>query len=198
MSKPSSANDTTSPPTIALASLDVNQLQNLKQSLEEELQQLTQSYAALRQAEVKFSENTTTLDSLTQGKNGSPLTVKFLIIRLAMLSAKPMLVPLTSSLYVPGEVTAVENVIVDVGTGYYVEKSVDDAKAYYSKKAQYVKGQLEKLAETLNSRQAALRGEQLLVGVIQYTRNYNIPINSQRTAIAEAMQSKLSKQSTVK
>jgi prefoldin alpha subunit len=33
-----------------------------------------------------------------------------------------MLIPLTSSLYVPGQVKDIEKVIIDVGTGYYVEK----------------------------------------------------------------------------
>lgn len=33
-----------------------------------------------------------------------------------------MLVPLTGSLYVPGKLCDVENVMVDVGTGYYVQK----------------------------------------------------------------------------
>lgn len=32
------------------------------------------------------------------------------------------MVPLTSSLYVPGTLADSENVIVDVGTGFYVEK----------------------------------------------------------------------------
>ncbi len=35
---------------------------------------------------------------------------------------KPILVPLTSSLYVPGTLADADNVIVDVGTGFYVEK----------------------------------------------------------------------------
>jgi hypothetical protein len=35
---------------------------------------------------------------------------------------KPILVPLTTSLYVPGTLADPENVIVDVGTGFYVEK----------------------------------------------------------------------------
>ena len=35
---------------------------------------------------------------------------------------KPILVPLTTSLYVPGELADTENVIVDIGTGFYVEK----------------------------------------------------------------------------
>lgn len=33
-----------------------------------------------------------------------------------------MLVPLTSSLYVPGKIVDCDKVMVDVGTGYYVEK----------------------------------------------------------------------------
>lgn len=35
---------------------------------------------------------------------------------------KKILIPLTSSLYVPGRLKDAENVIVDVGTGYFVEK----------------------------------------------------------------------------
>ena len=37
-------------------------------------------------------------------------------------SERPILVPLTTSLYVPGTLADTENVIVDVGTGFYVEK----------------------------------------------------------------------------
>ena len=35
---------------------------------------------------------------------------------------KAILVPLTTSLYVPGTLADNENVIVDIGTGFYVEK----------------------------------------------------------------------------
>lgn len=35
---------------------------------------------------------------------------------------KTILVPLTNSLYVPGKLSDADNVIVDVGTGYYVKK----------------------------------------------------------------------------
>ena len=34
----------------------------------------------------------------------------------------PILVPLTTSLYVPGTLASKDTVIVDVGTGFYVEK----------------------------------------------------------------------------
>jgi hypothetical protein len=35
---------------------------------------------------------------------------------------KPILVPLTSSLYVPGKMADIDTYMVDVGTGYFVEK----------------------------------------------------------------------------
>ncbi len=37
-------------------------------------------------------------------------------------TGNPILVPLTSSLYVPGKITDPENVVIDIGTGYYVKK----------------------------------------------------------------------------
>ena len=40
-----------------------------------------------------------------------------------------MLVPLTTSLYVPGETAPLDTVLVDVGTGYYIEKSLKQASA---------------------------------------------------------------------
>lgn len=44
-----------------------------------------------------------------------------------------MLVPLTSSLYVPGKITDPEHVVVDIGTGYYVKKvSRDLNHSHYS------------------------------------------------------------------
>lgn len=39
------------------------------------------------------------------------------------MTGKEILIPLTSSLYVPGKLTDVENVVIDVGTGYYVKKA---------------------------------------------------------------------------
>jgi prefoldin alpha subunit len=39
-----------------------------------------------------------------------------------MIPGKPILVPLTSSLYVSGKLKNAGKVLVDVGTGYYIEK----------------------------------------------------------------------------
>ena len=46
----------------------------------------------------------------------------FFFFGLCAVYADPILVPLTNSLYVPGELGDIEKVIVDVGTGYMIEK----------------------------------------------------------------------------
>ena len=40
---------------------------------------------------------------------------------------KNVLIPLTSSLYVPGKLKTTETVIVDIGTGYFVEKVIQSS-----------------------------------------------------------------------
>ncbi|KAJ3291404.1 Prefoldin subunit 5 [Borealophlyctis nickersoniae] len=52
-----------------------------------------------------------------------------------------------------GELANVDHVIVDVGTGYFVSKSVSDAKDYYKGKIDYIQKQLNGLQETLTDRQ---------------------------------------------
>ena len=48
-------------------------------------------------------------------------------------------------MYVPGNLNDPEKVVVDVGTGYYVEKDIDSAKEYFTKKVKYVTDQMEKV-----------------------------------------------------
>lgn len=84
----------------------------------------------------------------------------------------PMLVPMTSSLYVPGETTTLETVLVDVGTGYFIEKSVDEARAFLDRKmaliesqaqnvqsaAQYKRNNLQQTVEVMNRKVMEIRG----------------------------------------
>lgn len=85
---------------------------------------------------------------------------------------KTILVPLTNSLYIPGKLCDLENVIVDVGTGYYVQKvsaiiqctpqashmfpcsqSRPQALKHYQSKVDYIRTNLEALQETIQKKQ---------------------------------------------
>ncbi|KAM6039170.1 prefoldin subunit 5 isoform 2-T2 [Chlamydotis macqueenii] len=67
---------------------------------------------------------------------------------------KDLLVPLTSSMYVPGKLSDVERVLIDVGTGYYVEKSADDARDFFKRKIDFLTKQMEKIQPALQEKHA--------------------------------------------
>lgn len=77
---------------------------------------------------------------------------------------KRLLVPLTSSLYVPGKIRSPETVIIDIGTGYYVKKTRPEAITYYEQKVAYVQSNLDKLQETIERKQ---ENAQTCVAVLQ-------------------------------
>ena len=85
---------------INLFALSLEQLNSLKQSIEEELQGLQGAIQQLQVSRNKLQNSKEALKRLGETPEGTE-----------------MLVPITSSLYVPGETTALETVIVDVGTG---------------------------------------------------------------------------------
>jgi prefoldin alpha subunit len=70
---------------------------------------------------------------------------------------KPLLVPLTSSLYVPGTLADSDNVIVDIGTGFYVEKSTDDAEKFYTSKIEELGKNIKDLENIVNGKANNLR-----------------------------------------
>ena len=56
-----------------------------------------------------------------------------------------VLVPLTGSMYVPGKLSNPDKVVVDIGTGYYVEKNSKDAQDYFNRKGKYVTENMERV-----------------------------------------------------
>ena len=70
---------------------------------------------------------------------------------------KPILVPLTSSLYVPGTVADTEHVIVDIGTGFYVEKTTADAQKFYEGKVEELGKNIKDLENIVNGKANNLR-----------------------------------------
>ena len=60
---------------------------------------------------------------------------------------KEIMIPLTSSLYVPGVMEDNEQVLVEVGAGYFVEKSSEKAKEYCDRKIKMLTDNGSKVAE---------------------------------------------------
>ncbi|CAO1635325.1 unnamed protein product [Sympodiomycopsis kandeliae] len=125
---------------IDVTSLSPPELLEVRQQLNQELEHLTASYGHLRGVQARFKACLTALSHFTPSK-----------------TSNDTLIPLTSSLYVPGKITDSENVIVDVGTGYYVEKSTKQAEQMYQDKVKFVGDNLEKLQATIERKQDNLR-----------------------------------------
>lgn len=101
---------------------------------------MTASYGQLKAAQAKFR---TCIESVNAIKPEN--------------ANKEILVPLTSSLHVPGTIADTSKVIVDVGTGYYVEKSTEDARTMYQGRVEYVSKSLEQLQETITRKEDNMR-----------------------------------------
>ena len=61
-------------------------------------------------------------------------------------------------MYVPGELASVETVTVDVGTGYYIEKTIPEAREFYKRKEAFLSENLKMLAQTINAKRKNLQG----------------------------------------
>nr|XP_006818915.1 PREDICTED: prefoldin subunit 5-like [Saccoglossus kowalevskii] len=127
--------------------LPLPQLDQLKNNIDQELEFFSSSITQLRIAQTKLQESCDSLSKLNKDTEG-----------------KEILVPLTSSLYVPGKLSDVNNVLIDVGTGYYVEKNVMDADKYFKRKIDFINTQVDKLTDIL---QEKVKLKQAIVGVMQ-------------------------------
>ncbi|KAJ2836505.1 subunit of tubulin prefoldin [Coemansia sp. 'formosensis'] len=144
----SAASADAKPQTINLEDLPLPQLHKIKAQLEEEMDGLTTAFSHMKQAQATFRECTNCIDAMTPD-----------------CQDKTILVPLTSSLYVPGKLSNIDNVVVDIGTGYYVEKAKGDAVKYYNSKMEYVQGNAKTIQDTIEQKQASYRG---LLEIMQF------------------------------
>ncbi|EER27962.1 Prefoldin subunit domain containing protein [Coccidioides posadasii C735 delta SOWgp] len=139
MSKPSGSSEPAG--AVDVTTLSVPQLRALQTRLSTELEHLTTSHAKLRTAQSKFRE---CIRSINDG-----------VVKSATEKAKgksEILVPLTNSLYVKGQLADREKVIVDVGTGFYVEKSTSKAIEFYNGKVEELQTNLRDLEKVLQAK----------------------------------------------
>ncbi|XP_029450939.1 prefoldin subunit 5 [Rhinatrema bivittatum] len=122
---------------VNITELSLQQLEVLKNQLDQEVEFLSSSIAQLKLVQTKYVEAKDCLNVLNKSNEG-----------------KELLVPLTSSMYVPGKLNDVEHVLIDVGTGYYVEKTADDARDFFKRKIDFLTKQIEKIQPALQEKHA--------------------------------------------
>ncbi|KAL1452739.1 hypothetical protein WDU94_006942 [Cyamophila willieti] len=139
---------------IDLTKLAFPQLTQLKNQLDSELGVVQDSLQTLKRAQVKFQDSKESLDKITPSSQGNPI-----------------MVPLTDSMYVEGKIADADKVIVDIGTGFYVEKSIPDAQDYFKRRVAFVTLQMEKLqfigTEKMKIREAIIEVMEMKLQALQ-------------------------------
>lgn len=129
MSSPNSGN------TIQLDSMSLEELNQLKQQEESRLQSLTNRYAQLRQAAARIGASHRAVSDLS-----SPAS-----------EGKEVMVPLTESVYVPGKIRDPTKLLVELGTGYFAEKSSKDTTAFLDRKLKIVDANSENVTKVVQA-----------------------------------------------
>ncbi|KIV86786.1 prefoldin, alpha subunit [Exophiala sideris] len=143
------------PQGVDLSTLSVQQLSALQARLSQELEHLSTSYQRLRAAQSRFRDCIRSIQDGVNGKSGET----------------PLLIPLTTSLYVPAKLASPSSsdssssssgstVLVDVGTGFYVEKSPEDGIKFY-------KGKVDDLTKNLSEIEKVVGGKNENLRVIE-------------------------------
>jgi prefoldin alpha subunit len=137
--------------SIDLDNMSLDQLNQLKSSEESRLSAISNHYSTLRTSAAKFGMAKTAMSSISPASEG-----------------KDILIPLTESLYVPGKIKDPSKVMVELGTGFYVEKNVKDAQAFLDRKIKLVDVNSENVMEAItatkrniNSIDVALQGKMI-------------------------------------
>jgi prefoldin alpha subunit len=131
--------------------MSLEQLNGAKQQEEQRLQALTQRYGQLRSAAARLSASQRAVNELSPSDEG-----------------KEVMVPLTESVYVPGFVREPNKLLVELGTGYFAEKSSKDTTAFLDRKIRLVDHNSENITkaiqmtrQNLESIQMSMQGKML-------------------------------------
>ncbi|XP_042384795.1 probable prefoldin subunit 5 isoform X2 [Zingiber officinale] len=113
-----------------LQKLSLDQLKAVKEQSDLEVNLLEDSLKKISVAAARLEAAASALDDLSLRPKG-----------------KKMLVPLTASLYVSGTLDDSEKILVDVGTGYFIEKTMAEGKDYCVRKLSLLKSNHDELSE---------------------------------------------------
>jgi prefoldin alpha subunit len=118
--------------TYDLDSMSLEDLNQVKQQEEQRLQALTSRYAQLRSAAARLNASQNAVSALSPSSEG-----------------KDVMVPMTESVYVPGKIREPTKLLVELGTGFFAEKSSKDTTAYLDRKLRLVDQNSENVTKAI-------------------------------------------------
>lgn len=127
--------------SLDVASLSVHQLAEIRKQFEQEIDHLSDSATKLRQALAKFMDCSQSVANASESAD----------------EGKPIMVPLTASLYVPGTIKDTNSFIVDIGTNYFVKKDAAGTIEFFNRKVESLSKNIVEMEKLLNEKVGTLR-----------------------------------------
>lgn len=119
---------TDAPPTL-------EQINSIRVQLDRDIQVLSATLSQLKENGDHLSENIVSLENLKELPEGSQV-----------------MVPLSTSMFIKAKLKDNKNVMLDIGTGYYVDKSIDDAEDYFRRKIKTIQEQMSTIDNGLENK----------------------------------------------
>ena len=133
--------------TVKLDTLPLQDLVNLKKRVEGDFQTFLNSFNGFKYLGQKFEDTRILVKNIKeQAKDGDEI-----------------LVPLTNSLFVPGNIASTDEYIVELGTGYYAKRSAAQVQDYCTRKTSLLKNNCEKLQGEIDSKKQFLEQIQIQI-----------------------------------
>ena len=123
---------------VSLDKLTIDQLNYLGKQINQEISNYSSYYSSLKIALNKFLDNKEYIKDLRDYQD------------------KEILVPMTSSLYIPGKCVDVKRVTIEIGANFFIETTIDKAEKFCDRKLESIKKNMNNIDELIKNKNEQL------------------------------------------
>ena len=119
---------------IPIEKLSIEQLNYVGQQIEKDIKNYSQYYSSLRAVNNKYLDNQEYIKMLKEFKD------------------KEILVPMTSSLYIPGKCADVKKLTIEIGANFFVETTIEKAEKFCERKIESLKTNMDNIDKLIQEK----------------------------------------------
>ena len=119
---------------VPIEKLTIDQLNYVGQQIEKDIKHYSQYYSSLRAVNNKYLDNKEYIKLLKDYKD------------------KEILVPMTSSLYIPGKCAEVKKLTIEIGANFFVETTIEKAEKFCDRKIESLKINMDEIDKIIQQK----------------------------------------------
>eukprot|EP00514_Thraustochytrium_sp_LLF1b_P004729 CAMPEP_0184511544 /NCGR_PEP_ID=MMETSP0198_2-20121128/2408_1 /TAXON_ID=1112570 /ORGANISM="Thraustochytrium sp., Strain LLF1b" /LENGTH=149 /DNA_ID=CAMNT_0026901517 /DNA_START=50 /DNA_END=499 /DNA_ORIENTATION=+ len=123
-----------------IMAMSLQQLSQMRENSRKELAENEARYQSMATALGKYQDSLRSINMISQSEE-----------------EQKMLVPMTQSLFIPGKLANTTHVTLEIGTGFFVKRTIPDAQAFCERKITKLKSFTERVGESIMAQAANLR-----------------------------------------